>query len=257
MVLGRVPSFLPAQDHSKFEWTIDMNLIQIREKFRDISGRYDLVDDDATGTADFLINSGSRFLDRLSEVQKTYATYYKILDPLGWNVQIPYCRAVKEVWVASTDIRWELKKKPLDELLRHLMNKKVDQLQTGPSHFYSPLLTQVVGTVPETINDYIDTIVSQGQQYNAVLILPPPDIQLLVSIVGFFYSADLVEDTDSNFWTVVNPNILLKAAFRELEVFNQNAERVAAWEKAITLELDGVNKDLVEEMIVDIDQMEG
>ena len=79
-------SLVACPDHSNIEWTIEMNLIQIREKFRDLSGRYDLVDDDATGTADFLINSGSKFLDRLAEVQKTTATYYKLLDPHGWNV---------------------------------------------------------------------------------------------------------------------------------------------------------------------------
>lgn len=234
-----------------------MDLDDIRNQFVSLSGRYDLADSDGIDTLNLLVNSASKFLDRLTEVQKTPATCYKYLPINGWNVQFPYCRAVKEVWVANLDFRWELDKVPLDWMITELMNQKVANLTQGPPRFYAPLLTRIVDSIPTDINNYIDTIVSQGQQYNAVLILPIPDIQLLVSVVGFFYSDNLVLDTDTNFWTDSNPGILIKAIFRELEVFNQNAERVAAWEKVITTELDGLNKDLVEEMIADIDQMEG
>lgn len=234
-----------------------MNLNQIRLRFRDLSGRHDLMATDSTDTIDFLINSGSRFLDRISDHQKTYATYYKKLLQGEWNLQFPYCRAVKEVWIASTTERWQLEKKNLQDLLAGLMTEKVADLDQGDPLYYAPLMTRTIGTPPTDIDSYIDTITSSGQLYNAVLILPPPDQDLLVEIKGLFYSDELIQDVDENYWSAVHPELLIKAALHELEIFNQNQTKVEAWEKNISLELDGINKDLVDEAIAEVDQMEG
>jgi hypothetical protein len=234
-----------------------MNLLQIRKRFRDLSGRYDLMTSDSTDTIDFMINAGSRFLDRLSEHQKTYATHYKFLSQGSWNLQFPSCRAVKEVWIASMEERWQLEKRDLQDLLAGLMTELVSNIDQGDPLYYSPLMTRTVGTPPTGIESYIDTITSMGNIYNAILILPPPDKQLLVEIKGFYYSDELIQDTDENYWSKVHPNLLLKSSLHELEIFNQNQSKVEAWEKNIQLELDGVNKDLVEESIAEVDQMEG
>ena len=234
-----------------------MNLNQVRKRFRDLSGRYDLVNDDSSDTVDFLINSACEFLDRMSEVQKSYAVHYKYLMTGGWNLQVPYCRAVKEVWIASRDYRWQLEKKSLQDLLAGLMDEKTTSLEQGDPLYYSPILTRTVEKPPTGINNFVDTIVSQGHHFNAVLILPPPSQRLLVEIKGLFNSETLIADKDENFWTAVHPGLLLKAALHELEIFNQNQSKVEAWEKAITIELDGINKDKVEEDIAEISEMEG
>lgn len=234
-----------------------MNLIELRQRFAGLSGRYDLLNDDPTKLLDFYINSGSEYLDKISEVQKSYATVYRYLTQGSWYVQFPYCRAVKEVWISSTTERWQLRKKNPQDLIAGLMAEKVSGLDQGDPLYFSPHVTRVSGTPPVGISSYIDTIVSQGNLYNAILILPPPDVQLLVEVKGLFNSDLLVDDIDENFWSAVHPALLLKAALHELEVFSQNADKVAGWEKAMQTDLDGINKDLVEEDIADIDHMEG
>jgi hypothetical protein len=234
-----------------------MNFIQLKRRFAGLSGRYDLFNEDPSDTLDFLINSGSEFLDRLSEVQKSYATHYRYLAVGGWNIQFPYCRAVKEVWVSSVTERWQLTPMALQYMLTELMDEKAALLTNGAPLYYSPLITRTVGTLPVGIGGYIDTIVSQGNLYNAVIILSPTNAQLLVEIKGLFLSEAMVEDIDENFWAAAHPSLLLKAALHELEVFNQNQDKVLSWEKAINLELDGINKDMVEEDTAAISEMDG
>ena len=58
-----------------------MNLLQIRQKFRTLSGRHDLVESDGSDNgADFYINAGQRHLDRLDETQKSPAICYKFCE---------------------------------------------------------------------------------------------------------------------------------------------------------------------------------
>jgi len=234
-----------------------MNLKEIRNQFVELSGRHDLVDVEVPVTANMLINSGSEYLDRKSAMQKTYATCYRFLGISGWNVQIPFCRAVKEVWVANTTSRWQLEKYPLQDLLTGLMTEKVTLLETGVPLYYAPVLTRVVGNIPIEINNYIDYIVSQGNNFNAVLILPPSDAKTLVEVRGMFYSDKLSADSDSNLWSEVHPTLLIMAALRSLEIFQQNPDRVRAWEATISNEMAAINMDLVEEQIAEVSEMEG
>jgi hypothetical protein len=234
-----------------------MNFLQLKRKFAGLSGRYDLLNEDPSETIDFFINSGSEFLDRLSETQKTWATHYRYIAQGEWTVQFPRCRAVKEVWIASTTARWQLEKMKLQDLLAGYMSELIANQSQGDPLYYSPYLTRTIDTLPVGSASYIDTIVDQGNIYNAVIILPSPDKQLLVEIKGFFLSEEMTVDVDENFWAAVHPSLLLKAALHEMEVFNQNQDKVTAWEKVITLELDGINKDLIEEEISEVSEMDG
>jgi L-ribulose-5-phosphate 3-epimerase UlaE len=51
--------------------------------------------------------------------------------------------------------------------------------------------------------------------------------------------------------------MLLKSALRELEVYNQNKTKIATWTEAILIDAKSVGMDLVEELIAEVDQMEG
>jgi len=60
-----------------------MNLLQIRQKLRIESGRFDLVNSDGSDSgADFFINEGSRYLDRLETIGKSVGYNYSNL-PIG------------------------------------------------------------------------------------------------------------------------------------------------------------------------------
>jgi hypothetical protein len=65
-----------------------------------------------------------------------------------------------------------------------------------------------------------------------------------------------VLDADQNYWTVVHPLTLLKAAMRELDIFNQNQGKTKLWNEALAVEIDNINKDLIEELIAEVDQIE-
>ena len=57
-----------------------MNLLQMRTKSRELSGRFDLVNSDFSDNGmDFFINEGRKFLDRLDETQKSWASCFRIL----------------------------------------------------------------------------------------------------------------------------------------------------------------------------------
>lgn len=234
-----------------------MNLYEVRRHFCSVSGRYDLVEDDATELADFFINEGSKLLDRLSEMQKTWASHFRYMVAGDWNVQFPYCRAVKEVWAATRTARWQLEKKDLQWLLANMMTELVTNLDTGDPIYYSPFLTRIVGELPVNSDLFVDSIVTEGHRYNAVLVLPPPDERVLIEVKGFYYTDELTENESTNYWTTAHPSLLIKAALRELEVFNQNTTKVQLWDKAIATDVNSINKDLVEEIIAETDQMEG
>lgn len=235
-----------------------MNLLDVRKHFRTLSGRYDLVDDDVSGTTNFLINQACRYLDRITEMQKTWGVHFVEMQVDDFKVSIPYCRAIKEVWLATSTERWQLEKKKLQDLI-------YDYLSSAPTSgvplYYSPTLTK---RIPEGVDisafssymNYMDTSTDLDHNHNAIVILPPTNEELLVEVRGFFYSKELVNDSDENYWTVVHPLTLLKATIRELDIFNQNQGKTKLWNEALATEIENINKDLIEELVAETDQME-
>ena len=92
-----------------------MNLLQFREFFANRSGRLDLVSEDYSDEGiDTFIYEAQKFLDRLDETQKSWAVRFCDLAIGDIATTIPYCRAIKEVWVAHpTEGRYQLEKKNL------------------------------------------------------------------------------------------------------------------------------------------------
>ena len=114
-----------------------MNLLQIRQKFRDLSGRFDLVNEDGSDNgADFFINEGRKYLDRLEETQKSWGSVYKRLPLNHIGVAIPLCRAIKTVWATTSTARWRLDKKPLDYIMTNFLPESVQEPGT-PLYYLS------------------------------------------------------------------------------------------------------------------------
>jgi hypothetical protein len=76
-------------------------------------------------------------------------------------------------------------------------------------------------------------------------------------INGLFYSAELVNDTDENYWSVAHPMLLYMAAMRQVEVVNRNTQGVRDWENSIMADVKTLGFDLVEEHIAEASEMEG
>jgi hypothetical protein len=68
---------------------------------------------------------------------------------------------------------------------------------------------------------------------------------------------DMIQDTDTSYWTLEAPITLLFAALYQLEASYRNTEGVKDWLNVIDLDLDGLEKDRIAEEIMGVDQMEG
>ena len=241
-----------------------MDLLQTRQQFRAISGRFDLVNEDGSDNgANFYINAGQRHLDRLDTNQKSFGVCYRFCE-IGFHaVQFPYCRAIKEVWAATITARWQLEKKNLADLIAGYFTKLPSAIDKGASAYYAPTITRAV---PETFNSasdmfeaysgYVDVISANHFAYNCVLIAPPTNEKLLIEIKGLFYTDELVNDEDKSYWSEVHPDILIMATMRHLEIINRNTQGVNDWSASIATEITNIGKDLVEEEIAEITQIE-
>jgi len=238
-----------------------MNLLQFRQKFRTLSGRFDLVNEDGSDNgADFFINAAQRHLDRLDETQKSWGISYKFCEVDHYAVSFPYCRAVKEVWVATITARYQLEKKDLQDLIAEYFTTLPSGIDSGSPLYYSPTVTRhIPEAIPaddfESFAGYVDVISADHYAYNTVLISPPTDEKLLVEVKGLFYTAELIEDTDKSYWSEVHPNVLVMATLREIEIINRNTQGVNDWDNAIAAAVSGIGKDLVEELIAGVSQI--
>ena len=245
-------------------WSGDeMNLLQIRTKFRTLSGRFDLVNADFTDNgADFMLNEGRKFLDMLDETSKSWASAYRFVEVGGFSAQFQYCRAIKEVWAASTTVRWQLEKESFQDLTALYLEDMPGQRNTGSPGFYSPAITRYIpeGVAVDTFEAYIgwvDVPIGSAHEYNSILLSVPSDVKLLIEVRGLFYSAELVEEADENYWSVVHPSLLIMAAQRQCEIFNRNTQGVNDWTNAIATTMKQLGMDLVEELIAEVSQMGG
>lgn len=240
-----------------------MNLLEIRTKFRELSGRFDLVNDDFSDNgADFFINEGSKFLDRLEETQKSWASCFRFLEIGLFSVQFPYCRAIKEVWAGSTTGRWQLEKKNIQDLIKDYLSGLPSSRSTGLPLYYSPCITRYIPENASVIDiesfiGWVEIPSGNHHEYNAILVNVPTSEKLTIDIRGLFYSQKLIEDTDKNYWSEVHPLLLISATMRQIEILNRNTQGLNDATLAIQTEMQQIGFDLVEELISEVDQMEG
>ena len=241
---------------------------QIRQQFREMSGRYELVDE-AGGDrgADFYINAGQRFLDGLETVKKAEARVFRLLAANHYGVQFQYSRAIKEVWAASVGTsgmsRWQLTKMDIQEL-RAIYASLPSDIDSGDPLYYTPAVLRLAPGTPlteiqslEGFLGYADVSINRQQEYNGVIVMPPPSVQTMIEVWGLFYSEPLVADEDESYWSTVHPELLLMASMRTLEEFYRNSQGVNDWTNAIKQRIVLLGMDTVEEDISECNQMKG
>jgi len=240
-----------------------MNLLQLRTKFRSLSGRFDLVNEDFTDNgADFFINEGRKYLDRLDETQKSWASCFRFVEIGKFSASFPYCRAIKEVWAATSSERWQLEKKSLQDLTAAYLTGLPSSRLGGSPLYYSPCIVRYIpedaeaGDI-EAFAGFTDVEAGSFHEYNSILVSAPANQRIMIDIRGLFYSMELVEDIDKNYWSEVHPMLLYMASMRQIEVTNRNTQGVNDWTSSIRDEVGQLGMDLVEELIAEVSQMEG
>ena len=240
-----------------------MNLVTLRENFRNMSGRHDLVNDDMSDNgADFYINFACRQLDREVMMNKSHATRMSLEAAGTWLVQYQYARSVKEVWVASSTARWQLEKRDLGDILAAYYGSPPADIENGTPLYYSPFISR---NIPEDISSatlttysaFVATIEPDGYEYNALIFNVPCDVQLLVEVKGLFYSIELSDDTDTNYWSDQHAMLLLRTAIRATYVGSGNTPMNKLFDEELKKDLFKIEFDFVDEVLTEVDQMEG
>jgi hypothetical protein len=243
-----------------------MNLLQVRTKFRELSGRFDLVNSDFTDNgADFFINEGSKYLDRLDETNKSTASCFRFIEIGGFSVVFPRARALREVWVSSTSSaqagRWELKKMNLSDMISNFLQGLPQERLSGYPSYYSPCITRAIPDLSE-IDDieafigFIEVPSGNADEYNAILLNCPVEAKIMVDLRGLFYSTELVEETDTNTWSSNHPLTLIEAAMLQCEGVNRNTQGYKDFAMVIGDTVRQLGFDKVEEDIVGATEME-
>lgn len=221
-----------------------MTLAALRQKFVELSGRYDLVEsqqDYKDDGADFFIRSGQRFLDNQLDFPKKEARAEVTLSQGESQVSLAGIQSLDRV----------LRHEPegaalLDEVLyKDFFDRFGNQSDTGvPTYWTSPIgRGQPEGNKPQT----------SGSTY--IQFFPHANKEYTFSVMGSFFSVTLENDDDENFWSTVYPESLIQAAMYSMERFYKNRAGMQDHLAAIQRDLSGIDANVAQDEMGEIDQM--
>jgi len=252
-----------------------MDYKDIREKFVQLSGRYDLIKANKTDNgADFFLNAGQRLLDRMQATGKAKARYTVELAASTVVVSTTNLRAIKSVWLTNADGKLSLTPCTLEEI-RDWYGNGLSDIDSGTPAYYAPA---VLRPAPDTataadlagLYDIEDLILYNSSTdvghwtYNGIVIAPPPATAYTLSIWGLFYSPTLSATLSGSTWTQTKsvwtelfPDTLLSAALYKLEAFYRNTEGAKDYDAMVSIDMRGLDHDAVEEEMVGDSQIGG
>ena len=236
-----------------------MDYVDIRSKFVELSGHIDLIKDTKEDNgADFFLNAGQRYLDRLMDTGKMKARYPLIIHADTLLVYTVGLRAVQSVWLFNATSRYELKRLGLQEF--HDNWSWTDITTNRRCEYYVPASFR---PFPDTLTTAqvagmygIDTLLLDNThyQYNGVILVPPPSEEFTLEIFGLFYSPKLSATLAGNvwtqtksYWTEVEPDVLIDAAVYKCHAKYLNTSGAADYKAQIAEDLLGLDHDAVEE----------
>jgi len=220
-----------------------MTLSELKELFEEITGRHDLVSSGATLNATWFINKGIRWLEKTYPLKNTRADYKVDLAADNWYVRLNNCQAVYNVYVVDGDGRTALTLRSKE----HMYDKygeDFSNLDTGAPVDYCPTVQRdASSTQTSTYEDYSSAAASM-KDYNGLVVLPPADTTYTIIVDGDFFSEELVNPTDSNFWSQNAPLAVALAASLMLDKVYRNREGAAASKANIYDEIEGDLKNI-------------
>lgn len=222
-----------------------MNLAEIRYNFISRCGRYDLVgENNEDAGANFFIQSGQRFLDRRSNVLRAQkAVHVGSLMPGQGFLELPKCWLLSKVEVLSD---WGREWLELQRLHTRGATRYAFRQQGGAPAFYIAASSRVTPRVaPKPANEVeagadampFQELLLDTWSSLTLEILPTPAVHTTVRVSGNFYSEELIKNDDTSFWSIEQPDLLIKAALYNLEIFYRNSEGAQDWLNSIQLDL--------------------
>ena len=227
-----------------------MELYELRKTLVEQSGHYELVDEEWSDQgANFYINAGLRYLDRMADFfPMAKSRMVREVDPGQVIVQLTSCRYVENVQLITDDEKVDLERLEYDKIVQHYPVADLYNIDQDDPYHYATGSFRLEGK-----SLYIGSEID----YDSILILPPPAQTRNIIVHGAFHSPELTQDYHSNTWSVRNPDILIMAAMRSIEIFHRNMEGAKGWESAILREIHNIQMDQVSEEVSGVNQMEG
>jgi hypothetical protein len=239
-----------------------MDLVTLREQFIKMSGRYDLVIDSvnwADSGANFYINAGQNMLDRAAGISPEVEGHiWKNISINDYYITFQNrCRSIFTVYVNNTEERVLIEKKSLDEM-KDLYSKPLSEVDTGsPKYYCIAKLREIDAVDKDKVGVFANVSLTTSNDFRGIVLYPPADTDYVVEIFGMFYQLVLTNDTDENFWTILHPELLIKAALYQVELYYSSGRKTQGLFEDIHYNLMEINKDALEEKIYGIDKMEG
>lgn len=243
-----------------------MNLLQVRTQVAKNSGRYDLVtdaasDDYSDNGLDFYINAAITMLDRLLGVPETYARLFYGVSSGEYSLTFQHsCRVLEECWCNDSESRWPLEKVDLGEFKEYYKNLASATTTDTPKYFSIARLRALETTDQTSLGTFIDVNHAEDDtnyDYTGILFGPPADGDYVIEVSGKFKNATLSSDSDENFWTIQEADLLIRTTMYKLEGFSRGTENAKNWLSAIQADILEIDKDVAEEESYGVNQLEG
>ena len=234
-----------------------MSLEVVKELFEEVTGRHDLVISTNNVNAVWLINQGIRWLEKTYPLKNTSSTYKVDLAADTWYIRLNHCQTITSVWVTDSDKdRTKLEVRSKSYMLSNY-GEEFGELDTGKPIDYCPTVNRAaLSTQTSTYDSYASDLTSM-KDYNGLIVLPPADETYSLLIEGEFFSEDLVDDDDENFWTENCPMATALAASLMLDFVYRGKEGASAGKSNIYDLIEGDLKNVVWEEAATADQGKG
>lgn len=245
-----------------------MTLLQFRKYLREVSGRQDLIDMSGetlgSGIVDVHINAGSRYLDRAAQVDKSVGRMFALDTGNNAVFSFQQCRSVLEVWVATQTARWQLTPLTFEEMRSKFPQGEKNVNPGNPLYFMVAKLRPIPDqldaaeiTALDWVTKYMDVLTSSHFTYTGVVIAPRADEDIMVEVVGHFYSNELMANEDINNWTETSPELLYMATMMQIEIVNRNTQGKNDWLSSINDSMEQLNMDAIEHNAFVASEMQG
>lgn len=224
-----------------------MTLTEILLKFRSMSGRFDLVsaagaDSGYPGVTEgglYYIRAAQRFLDRRIDLQSETQIEEVSVDGTTYAFLLSSYTEIFNIIPKDGDGVYyeELKRLEYAEFRDSFPDRANESPGTPAYYTIQPRGSSTLSTLAAAIS-----ALETSTTVDVIIVGPVPDGSYTLEIAARISLAELSDGDDTNGWTVLYPDTLLKAAMYELEVTYRNTEGQKDWLLAIEKDLFEIDK---------------
>jgi len=240
-----------------------MNLLEIRKKVVQSSGRYDLIIDSvdyADNGMNYYINAAIQLLDRLVNIPDSEAHLYYLLEANDYSLTVPAeCRVLDNIWIYSTEERWKLNKLSIEDFKEKYATPIADITVDAPIDYTFMDMRSLAPDDQTTLGAFISkpAVLGSGHGYRGIIFGPPLDTNYIFELVGLFKQVKLSNDEDTNYWSYQEEDLLIRTSLYKLEAHSRGTENAKNWLSAIKDDVKLIDFDVAEEESKDVNQMRG